>query len=238
MTANLVAETIRPISTSRVGAARRPRVGSGHLGRTTQRNRTGLMAFLARLPGEAGTQATQDFLPASPPGVIGGAVIQAARKSARISRRKLARILTTSPRTVRGWENGTCPLFLVTYDELRCLAAAFDQAGAKAQCDLAELMLAAQCDLLIAGMLRGFEDYAEVPPVDEDSAEGEATRDLLRWALAGVIPERYSPFVPARPLLTAQDLTAFIAIARELSADSHGDQLVSYGGALAALSVG
>ena len=71
-----------------------------------------------------------------------------------------------------------------------------------------QLMLASQCDLLIVGMLRGFEDYAEVPPVDEDSAEGEAARDLLRWALVGVPPGRYETFAPARPLLATHDRNA------------------------------
>lgn len=89
-----------------------------------------------------------------------------------------------------------------------------------------------------AGPLQGFENYAELPPIDEDSAEGEAARDLLRWALAGVLPERYCPFAPTRPLLAAQDLTAFTAIAWELSAGTHGDQLASYGRALTAIRVG
>lgn len=238
MTASLVAETSRPIGVTRVNAARRPRVGSERLGRKARRNRPGLMDFAARLPGKAGTQTNQDFLPVSSPGVIGGAVIRAARRSARISRRRLARILTTSPHTVRIWENGTCPLFLVTYDDLGRLAGAFDQAGAKVQCDLAELMLAARCDLLIVGMLRGFEDYAEVPPVDEDSPEGEAARDLLRWAIAGVSPERYRALAPIRPLLTAHDVSAFSALALRLSTGLHGDQLTRYGRALSAIITG
>jgi integrase len=39
-------------------------------------------------------------------------------------------------------------------------------------------------------MLGGFEDYGEVPPVDDESA-GESARGLLRWALAGDVPEHY-----------------------------------------------
>jgi hypothetical protein len=85
-------------------------------------------------------------------------------------------------------------------------------------------------------MLQGFEDYAEVRPVDEVSVEGEAARDLLRWVLAGVVPERYRLFAPARPLLAAQDLIAFTAVARELRAGSRGGQLASYGHALTALT--
>jgi transcriptional regulator with XRE-family HTH domain len=167
--------------------------------------------------------------------VIGGAIIQAARKSARTSRRKLAKMLTVSPDAVRSWEDGTCALFCVPYADLCRLAAALDEAGAKVRCDVDELVLASQCDLLVTGILQGFEDYAEVPPVDEDSTEGEAARDLLRWALIGVLPERFRPFAPARPLLAAEDLTAFTALARELSASSYGDQLARYGHALTAL---
>jgi transcriptional regulator with XRE-family HTH domain len=170
--------------------------------------------------------------------VIGGAIVQAARKSAHMSRQKLARMLAVSPGTVRGWEDGTCPLFCVPYHELCRLAAVFDQAGAKMPCDVAELVLASQCDLLLTGMLEGLEDYAEVPPIDEDSAEGETARDLLRWALAGVLPARYRPFAPARRLLPTQDLAAFTAIARELGAGSHDRQLVSYGRGLTALLAG
>jgi transcriptional regulator with XRE-family HTH domain len=167
--------------------------------------------------------------------VIGGAVVQAARKSARMSRQKLARMLAVSLGTIRSWEDGTCPLFCVRYHDLCRLAAAFDEAGVKVRCDVAELVLASQCDLLLTGMLQGFEDYAEVPPIDEDSAQGEAARDLLRWALAGILPERYRPFAHGRPLLAAQDLIAFIAIAQQLSAGSNGDHLASYGRALVVL---
>jgi hypothetical protein len=96
-------------------------------------------------------------------------------------------------------------------------------------------MLASQCDLLIVGMLRGFEDYAEVPPVDEDSAEGEAARDLLRWALVGVPPGRYETFAPARPLLATHDRNAINMLTLKLSTGSQGDELVSYGRALTAI---
>jgi hypothetical protein len=147
-------------------------------------------------------------------------------------------MLAVSPDAVRGWEDGTCPLFCVPYDGLFRLAAALDQARAKTRCDVAELALASQCDLLVTGMLHGTEDYAEVPPVDEDSLESEAARDLLRWALAGVLPGRYRPFATARPLLAAHDLITFTAVARQLGAGSHGGQLASYGRSLVALTAG
>jgi transcriptional regulator with XRE-family HTH domain len=192
------------------------------------------------MPGLAGSPnrveaQTREALPLLSPGVVGGAVIRAARRSARISRRQLARTLAVNPRTVRSWENGTCPLFSVRYHHLCCVAAALDQAGAKTSCDVAELVLASQCDLLITGMLQGFEDYAEVPPVDENGLEGEAARGMLRWALTGVAPERYRPYAPASPLLARQDLIALNALAQTLNGGSHGGQLADYGAALMAL---
>jgi transcriptional regulator with XRE-family HTH domain len=173
-------------------------------------------------------------VPASQPGVIGGAVIKAARRSAGLSRGQLARAMMVSPATVRRWENGSYPLYCMSHDQLRRLAAAVDRRSAEAPCDLGELLLASQCDLLITGMLRGFEDYAEVPPVDEPGSEGECARDLLRWGLTGVAPARYSPHASA-PLLVAQDVIAFTTIARDLSSGSHGDQLTGYGAALVSL---
>jgi transcriptional regulator with XRE-family HTH domain len=238
MTASHVADFGQLMDTARVRIARRSRDAVGRHGRSTHRDLGGPMAALTRLPGEARVQASEDFLPTSPPGVIGGAVIRAARKSARISPRKLARMLAVSPDAVRRWEDGTCPLFCVPYDALCRLAAALNQAGAKTRCDVGELALASQCDLLLTGMLHGTEDYAEVPPVDEDSAEGEAARNLLRWALAGVLPERHHSFATARPLLAGEDLAALTAVTRQLNAGSRGGQLASYGQALTAIRVG
>jgi transcriptional regulator with XRE-family HTH domain len=236
MTAGLLAEFSRPVQTKCPDIARSARAGSsGHLGALAFQDRGGLLAGLTRLPNPAGARSGETFLPVSAHGVIGGAIVRVARKSARMSRRKLARMLTVSPDTVRSWEDGTCALFCVPYADLCRLAAALDQAGAKVRCDVADLALASQCDLLVTGILQGFEDCAEVPPVDENSTEGKAARNLLSWALAGVLPERYRPFAPAQPLLAAQDLTVFTAVARELSEGSHGEQLASYGHALAAL---
>ena len=175
-----------------------------------------------------------NYIPASPPGAIGGAVIKASRHSAGLSRRQLARQMTVSSATVRRWEDGTCPLFCMNYDQLRRLAAALDQQNAGATYDLGELLLASQCDLLVTGMLRGFEDYAEVPPIDEPTPEGDHARDLLRWALTGIVPDKYRPHAAADALLTERDVTAFTAIVQDLS--SKRDRLNSYGVALAKLA--
>jgi hypothetical protein len=173
---------------------------------------------------------------ASPPGVIGAAVIKAGLRSARFRTGELAGLLAVSPAVVRTWTDGTCPLFCVGYDRLCQLASALARAGAAVGRDAAELVLASQCDLFIVGVLRGFEDFAEVPPVEEE-VSGEDARGLLRWALTGAAPDRFRAYAPARPLLSADDIAAFVAAARELSSGSYGSDLASFGTALVALAV-
>jgi hypothetical protein len=102
--------------------------------------------------------------------------------------------------------------------------------------ELGDLLLASRCDLLLAGMLKGFEDYAEVPPIEERSATAEIARELLRWALAGQVPDRYLQTASARPLLVKEDIDLFAAIARGLEAGSRGHSLISFGSALIALT--
>jgi transcriptional regulator with XRE-family HTH domain len=130
---------------------------------------------------------------ASPPGVIGAAVVQAARRSAHLTRLRLARQLNVSVTTVRSWESGTIPLFAVPHGQLERLAHALDRGGTQVGTELGDLLLASRCDLLVTGMLHGFEDYGEVPPIEENSVEAECARSLLRWALAGQVPDRYRP---------------------------------------------
>ena len=187
--------------------------------------------------GRAAARSAEDSPQASPSGAIGAAVISAARRSAGLSRRRLARMLTVGPATVRAWENGSYPLFAVPHDQLCQLADALGQSGASVGHDLGELTLASQCDLLITGMLHGTEDYAEVPPVDDD-ADGAVARGLLRWALIGETPHLYRPYTTRGPLLAANDVANITAIAGALQAGTHGNDLVSFGTALIPLSKG
>jgi transcriptional regulator with XRE-family HTH domain len=187
-------------------------------------------------PGWIEDEAGAIAFPVSAPGVIGGAVIKAARRSAGSSRLDLARLLVVSPFTVRSWEDGTRPLFSVRYDRLCQIADALRKAGARVGQTVGELLLASQCDLLITGILHGFEDYAEVPPID-DEAEGECARGLLRWAFRGEVPSRYSFYASARPLVARSDVIRFAALARDLEAGSPGSDLVGFGRELAAIFV-
>jgi hypothetical protein len=108
MSASLLAEFGRPVPTNRADIGRPSRAASrGRRGRRALRDQRGLLAGLTRLPSPVEVQAGESFLPVSAPGVIGGAIVQAARKSARMNRQKLARMLAVSPGTVRGWEDGT-----------------------------------------------------------------------------------------------------------------------------------
>jgi DNA-binding transcriptional regulator YiaG len=180
--------------------------------------------------------ASGDHVPASPPGAIGGAVIKARRRPSGLSRRQFAREMTVRPAAVRSWENGTHPLYCMSYDQLRRLAAALNKGHGPTACDLNELLLASQCDLLVTGMLRGFENYAEVPPIDEPGSKGELARDLLRWALTGIAPSTYRPALRSRPLLAEQDVIVLTAVADDLSSGLHGNQLASFGTTLTSLA--
>ena len=173
-------------------------------------------------------------LPIALADVIGGAVLTAARRSAGISRRTLARRMGISLATVEAWETGTLPLYRVSYHQLRHLVEVLRQAGAQPPPDPDDLVLASQCDLLVAGMLGGFEDYAEVPPID-DSA-GHAARALLRWALTGDVPEPHCAHAQPRPLMASRDIAAFAAVARDVVDGLAGPELTGYGTALLALA--
>ena len=140
-------------------------------------------------------------------------------------------MLSVSQGTVLAWETGTTPLFCVPYGQLRALANALAGAGARVGWEFDELLIASQCDLLVTGMLRGFEDYAEVPPIDEDSTRGNAARSLLGWAMNGLVAGPYRQYARPGPLLDRLDVTQLNLVARHLDGE-----LAKYGAALVALS--
>jgi DNA-binding transcriptional regulator YiaG len=181
-------------------------------------------------------QAIRESGPVSPHGVIGAAVVQAARRSAHLTRQRLARLLNVKVATVRSRENGTIPLFSLPYSELQQLSETFSRAGARVGHELGELLLASRCDLLLTGMLHGFEDYAEVPPIEEDSNQAETARELLYWALAGAVPERYRPYAELGQLLAVNDIDLFAAVAQDLRSGMLGHDLAHFGSVLLTLA--
>src|ERR1017187_4196757 len=102
-------------------------------------NRRTPVTTLFTQPGWIEDEAGAIAFPISAPGVIGAAVIRAARRSADLSRRDLARMLAVSPLTIRTWEDGTRPLFGVRYDQLCQIAAALQKAGARVGQEVGEL---------------------------------------------------------------------------------------------------
>jgi hypothetical protein len=122
-----------------------------------------------------------------PPGVIGGAVICCARRSVRIARHQFARAIGMDHATIRDVELGEIPLFCVPYDLLRQIAGALGMPGSALSGGVGELVTAAD-----------FEDYAEVPPIDQGTPDGAVARELLGWALAASRTARPGP-TPGRP---------------------------------------
>jgi hypothetical protein len=134
--------------------------------------------------------------------------------------------------SVRGWENGTIPLFGVPYGQLHQLAETLNSLGATFGNDVNELLLASQCDVLIIGMLSGEENYAEVPPIGERTPEGATADALLRWAAQGAIPAEYLKLAPATPLLANLDVKRLAEVAHELASGAFGRDIASYGTAV------
>lgn len=171
----------------------------------------------------------------SAPGVIGGAVVRASRQSAGLTTLRLARSLKIGVKAVLDLEKGFVPLFCLPYDQLRHLAECLRPPHPAIELLFAELIRASQCDLLVTGLLLGFEDFAEVPPADEDNQEGRFARDLLSWAFRGIVPMRYHGVADPSCLLTAADCRRIAAILHDIRAGEGDTDLARYAETLSAL---
>jgi transcriptional regulator with XRE-family HTH domain len=178
--------------------------------------------------------AESDFGLVLVPGVIGSAVVAAARCSAGLTRSGLARSLGFRPATVRGWENGEVPLYGVPYTELRRLAQALGRTDAPPGAVLNYLLKAAQWDLLVSEMLAGLADYAELPPIGSDTAQGVVTRDLLAWGFHGIVPDCYREFARPGFLYGACDRLRIAGMLDELRLSTNSE-LAEYSTVLLAL---
>jgi transcriptional regulator with XRE-family HTH domain len=143
-----------------------------------------------------------------PPGTIAGTALRSARLSAHLSEQQLAARAVVQEDTIRRWEAGSRPLDSAPADQLERLEEALRAANADPAL-VADLWVAAWCDLLIGAIIDG-EDTSCL--LADPLAAEDALRELLAWAITGQPPERHQPYVPRRRLLPSADerLTAEI----------------------------
>src|SRR5487761_1474507 len=181
---------------ARAGTAMKRCTNPRGQGRHPQGRRSGVTSSAcpdvhARLdPGRRGHRLTR-------PGLVAGAVLRAARLSARIDEASLAAAGQVAEHTVWAWERGSAPLASVPAPDLDKLQAALSDAGADPQL-VADIGAAAWCDLVILAVVQNADTTCMMAdPLASETAFGE----LLAWALAGRVPPRYEPSAIPGPLL-------------------------------------
>lgn len=140
----------------------------------------------------------------SPPGVVAGAVLRAARLSAGLSETLLAAAADVSEATIRSWEDGSQPMASVPAPQTERLEAALMAGGADPRL-VTDLDAAAWCDLVILA-IAGSEDAGCL--LADPLAREDAFCELLAWAITGRPPARHRPYAAPGPLLQAADLIA------------------------------
>jgi transcriptional regulator with XRE-family HTH domain len=149
---------------------------------------------------------------ASPPGVVGGTVLRAARLSAYRTQAQLAVAVGVDEASLAGWEDGTDPLTAVAYPVLERLEAELAAAGAQA--DLVEdLAIALWCDLVIEA-LAGSQDITCL--MADPAAAEDAFGELLAWSVAEHRPARYRQYAGPGPLLRPAGLGRIAESVRQL----------------------
>ena len=148
------------------------------------------------------------MIPGMPrPGVAAGAVLRAARTSARITESCLAAASSVNEEAIRAWEDGSDPLASLPVPQLERLESVLRAAGAEPRI-VADLHVAAWWDLVLLA-ITGLEDCARLladPLTCED-----AFRELVAWSLTGRVPPRYRRYVLPRPLITDPGLAERVA---------------------------
>jgi transcriptional regulator with XRE-family HTH domain len=133
----------------------------------------------------------RDLYPDQPPAAsVAGVVLQAARRSAGLSLRELAEALHLAEQTVRAWENGTEPLASAPIGQLDTLIATLRAAGADPEL-VADIDAAAWCDVVLIATASQ-EDTGCL--LADPLASTRNFTELLDWATAGNVPDRYSPY--------------------------------------------
>jgi transcriptional regulator with XRE-family HTH domain len=134
----------------------------------------------------------------STPGVVAGAVLQAARTSAGLTPAALAATVGADETAVCAWECGSASLATVPYPQIDRLSAALRAAGADHQL-VADLDAALWCDLVI-GAVAGDGDDDLACLLADPIACGEVFGEMLIWALIGSVPSRYRQYAADGPL--------------------------------------
>jgi len=151
---------------------------------------------------------------------VAGAVLQAARLSANVTKNALAAAAGVTRNTLRSWESGSSPLASVPAPDVQRLETALGDCGANPRL-VTDLAAAVWCDLIITAM----DEDEDIGCLLADPITGEqAFRELLSWSLTGQIPARYrlyftpAPLV-ASPILVDRTFHSVSAIHPALAAD-------------------
>jgi transcriptional regulator with XRE-family HTH domain len=132
-----------------------------------------------------------------PPGIVAGAVLRSARRSAGLSAALLAAAIDADETTITLWEGGSEPLASVSNPVIERLAVTLRRMGAQPVL-VADLFVAAWCDLVLGAIDEGDDARCLLAdPLARDNAFSE----LLAWAMTGQPPARHRPYASAGQLL-------------------------------------
>ena len=132
-----------------------------------------------------------------PPGIVAGAVLRSARRSAGLSTALLAAAIDVDDTSITLWEAGSEPLASVSSPVIEELAVALRRMGAQPVL-VADLFIAAWCDLVLGAIAEGDDASCLLAdPLARDNAFSE----LLAWAMTGQPPARHRPYASAGQLL-------------------------------------
>ena len=157
-------------------------------------------------------------------GVIAGAVLQAARRTASLTQEDLAEASGVAVDTVKRWENGQRPLGRVKSADLARLQRQLRQLGARPAL-LASMLAAVDADEFTARAVSG---DCSLLATEVTTRQWSA---LIAWAVTGRAPAEARDVAPGRPLLSTGERDAFltsIRTAAERAAGMRGDLLLRH----------
>ena len=148
------------------------------------------------------TRTRQHHQTRTRPGTVAGAVLKAARRSARATTTVLAAAVSVPKITVTAWENGSFPLANQPVPVLQRLTGALLALGADPHLT-SDLDAAIWCDLIVTTIGQHEEITCLLAePVTND----RRFRDLLSWTLSGHMPARYARHLPPASPITSKTI--------------------------------